>query len=220
MSLFRLLDGAARVLGRALLGFLLWFLFIQTVLRLVRRYWHFPAPPFISLFLTSRLRRAMQPPDQVVDRSGIGPGMNVLELGCGPGTFTLEAARRVGSNGRVVAVDIEPRMIQQLREAVDRAGITNVEIRLADAYDLPAADASVDVAFMVGVLAEIPDRQRALTELKRVLKPEGLLSVSEMLVDPDYPWRSTETGWCQEAGFVLEGSYGSFFEYTLTFRPA
>jgi len=101
-----------------------------------------------------------------LDRGGRdgGPrgGGDVVELGAGRGAGTRVRAERFG---RVVAVDIEPRMIQQLREAVDRAGITNVEIRLADAYDLPAADASVDVVFMVTVLAEIPDRQRALAEV-------------------------------------------------------
>lgn len=66
------------------------------------------------------------------------------------------------------------------------------------AYHLPLPDAGVDLAFMVTVLAEIPDRQRALAELKRVLKPEGLLSITEALFDPDYPHRSTVTRWCEQ----------------------
>lgn len=220
MSALRALDGVAHWLGRLLLAFLLWLIFVQTAVRLVRRYWHFPVPHFVAAFLSSPIRKAMQPPEEVVERSGISPGMTVLELGPGPGTFTLEAARRVGPHGRVIAVDIEPKMIARLEWAAERAGITNIEPHVADAYHLPLPDTSVDVAFMVTVLAEIPDRQRALAEIRRVLKPEGTLSITELLTDPDYPRRSTVIRWCERAGFHLVGSHGGIFNYTLSFRPS
>jgi ubiquinone/menaquinone biosynthesis C-methylase UbiE len=220
MALFQVLDRLAHGLGRLVMAFLLWLLFFNTVVRLVRRYWHFPAPPFIAIFLNSPLRRALQPPSEVVDAAGLGPGMVVLELGPGPGTFTLEAARRVGHTGRVVAVDVEAAMVARLAAAVARAGLSNVEVQVADAYQLPAPDASVDVALLVTVLAEIPDRQRALAELKRVLKPEGSLAISEFVIDPDYPRASTVTRWCQQAGFRLEESHRRTLWYLLTFRPA
>lgn len=208
-----------RWVGRALLAFALWLLFVQIVVRLVRRYWHFPAPPFIRHLLASPIRKAIHPPDEVIDHAGIGPGMTVLDLGCGPGTFTIPAARRVGDAGRVVAVDIEPKMIDSAAEAVRAEGLGNVEIRLAEAYDLPAANASVDVALLVTVLAEIPDRHRALLELRRVLKPEGLLAISEAVFDPDYPRQSTVIRWCEEAGFKLEERHSRLVWYLLTFRP-
>lgn len=220
MSCCRSLDRVAHWLGRILLAFLLWLLFVQTAVRLIRRYFHFPVPPFVSVFLSSRVRKAMQPPWEVVERSGIQPGMAVLELGPGPGTFTLEAARRVGPQGKVIAVDIEPKMIDKLRDAAARAEVTNVETHVADAYHLPVADGSVDVAFMVTVLAEIPDRQRALAEIRRVLKPDGLLSISELFTDPDYPRQSTVIQWCQQARFYLVGVHGNWFNYTLNFGQA
>lgn len=99
MSPLRALDAAAHWLGRLLTAFLLWLIFVQTVVRLVRRYWHFPVPHFVAAFLSSPIRKAVQPPEEVVERSGIGHGMTALELGPGPGTFTLEAARRVGPQG-------------------------------------------------------------------------------------------------------------------------
>jgi ubiquinone/menaquinone biosynthesis C-methylase UbiE len=216
----RVLGWVARWLGRLLAVMLLWLLLVQTVGRLVRRYWHFPVPPFVAVFLSSPLRRALQPTDELVDRAGIGPGMNVLELGPGPGTFTIPAARLVGETGRVVAVDIEPKMIEKLARAAEEAGLANIEPSLADAYNLPAPDSSVDVAFMVTVLAEIPDRQRALAELRRVVKPEGILSISEFLPDPDYPRRSTVIRWCEAAGFELIEEHGGLLSYTLNFRPA
>lgn len=218
--MMQVLGAVARWLGRILLAFLLWLVFTQTVLRLVRRFWHFPAPPFVAIALNSPLRKAIQPPAEVVAATGIGPGMTVLELGCGPGTFTLEASRVVGETGRVLAVDVQPEMIDMVGEAVRRAEATNVEIRLADAYHLPAADASVDAAFMVGVLAEIPDRMRALTEMRRVIKPAGILSVSEILFDPDYPRQSTVRRWCEQAGFQFEAAHPHGLWYVLNFRPA
>lgn len=220
MNCCKLFDQVARWLGRILLAFLLWLLFVQTVVRLVRRYFHFPVPPAVSVFLSSRLRKAMQPPSDVVERSGIEPGMVVLELGPGPGTFTLEAARRVGPRGKVIGVDIEQKMIAQLERAAEEAGLANIETHVADAYHLPVSGSSVDMVFMVTVLGEIPDRQRALAEIKRVLKPDGMLSVTELFIDPDYPRQATVIRWCQQARFYLVGSHGNWFNYTLNFRPA
>jgi ubiquinone/menaquinone biosynthesis C-methylase UbiE len=67
------------------------------------------------------------------------------------------------------------------------------------------------------VLAEIPDRQRALAELRRVLRPGGSLSVSELVTDPDYPRAGTVVGWCAQAGFRLAARYGGLLGYTLNF---
>jgi len=220
MAIFRPLVWAIRLVGRLLRVLLLWVLFIQVVMRIIRRYRHFPAPPFISALLDSPLRRAANPPREQVDRAGIQPGMTVLELGPGPGAFTGEIARRVGPEGRVIAVDISAEMLQKLRTKLDTEAVSNVDLHQADAYNLPLGDHTVDVAVLVSVLPEIPDVQRALAELRRVLKPEGILSLSEWIVDPDYPRRSTETGWAERAGFQPVESRGNFFWYTLNFRPA
>jgi ubiquinone/menaquinone biosynthesis C-methylase UbiE len=67
-------------------------------------------------------------------------------------------------------------------------------------------------------LPEVPDKQRALREIRRVLKEGGLLTLSECLIDPDYPRRKAEIDWCQDTGFELAGNYGNVFLYVLTFR--
>jgi ubiquinone/menaquinone biosynthesis C-methylase UbiE len=73
---------------------------------------------------------------------------------------------------------------------------------------------------MVTVLAEIPDRQRALREVARVLKPDGLLGVAEFFVDPDYPRRSTVIRWCEAAGFLPAANFGPWWNYMTLFRAA
>ncbi len=216
--MFSIVSLILRVLGWLILAVLCWVLFVETVVRLVRRYWHFPVPPIVAYFLNSPLRQKMQPPEQVVGWMDIRPGMQVLELGPGPGTFTFEAAKLAGPEGQVYAVDIQPQMIAKLEAEIKRRGISNVVPKLASAYELPLPAASVDRAFMITVLCEIPDRQRALGEIKRVLKPDGLLAVGEALFDPDYPRRRTVIAWCRQAGFELVGNYGSWLHYLLVFR--
>jgi len=185
--------------------------------RIVRRIVHFPIPPFIARFIDNPFRRRIQPAATVVDWIGIQDGMCVLEIGPGPGTFTIEAAKRVGANGKVFAVDIEQAEISRLNRRLHRENITNVTARLASACELPFPDKTFDRVFMVTVLAEIPDRKRALLEIKRVLKDEGLLAVGELLLDPDYPRRKTVIGWCKDAGLEPVAAHGGLVHYLVTF---
>jgi ubiquinone/menaquinone biosynthesis C-methylase UbiE len=73
---------------------------------------------------------------------------------------------------------------------------------------------------MVTVLGEIPDKRKALLEIKRVLKDEGLLAIGEFLPDPDYPRKSTVTGWCHDSGFELNEQFGNWLHYLLTFEKS
>ncbi len=83
----------------------------QALIRIIRKLYHFPAPAFIGRFLDSDIRRRLQPPDTIIERSGIKQNMIVLDLGCGSGAFTLFVARVVGKRGKVYAVDIQPAML-------------------------------------------------------------------------------------------------------------
>jgi ubiquinone/menaquinone biosynthesis C-methylase UbiE len=195
-----------------------WFIFVQTVGRLVRGFIHFPIPSVATRFIDNPIRRRVQPPVQVVRWIGIQDGMQVLEIGPGPGTFTIEAAKRVGEKGKVFAIDIQPAVISRLGNRLQREKMVNVMTKVASAYELPFSDDAFDRVFMVAVLAEIPDKKKALLEIRRVLKYDGLLAIGEFLPDPDYPRRKTVVRWCKDAGFELAGEYGSVLHYVLTFR--
>ena len=197
------------------------FFLYQVLIRVIRKLYRLPAPAFIGPFLDSDARRWVQPPDKLIERSGIRPGMKVLDLGCGSGAFTTFVAGVVGEEGKVYAVDIQPAMLRQMKRKLshpENQDITNIEIRQASAYDLPFEDGSLDLAYMVTVLPEIPDRGRALREVKRVLKAGGILAVTEFLPDPDYPLRSTTIKICRSEGFVLDGNSGNLWNYTIRFR--
>jgi len=174
-----------------------------------------PCPASISWIVNNPVRRGYMRP--VLDRVGLMPGERVLELGPGPGVFTVDAARRLGPAGRLVVVDIQPDMINQVEERIHQAGISNVETHVASAYELPLTSESIDRAFLVTVLPEIPEQRRALVELHRVLKPGGVLSITEEFLDPDYPLVSETVRRVQEASFRLYEKQGNWWLYTANF---
>lgn len=205
---------ALRVLLYVFLGYIV---LSQTLGRLVRRLWHFPIPSFMTQLIDNPLRRRLiQPPAEFADRLRLGPGMSVLEIGPGKGSYTLEAARRVAP-GIVYACDIAPYVVERLRERAVREGAANVDARVEDVFHLSFPDSSMDRVYMIATLPEIPGPVEALRECSRVLKPGGLLCLSELLFDPDYPLRSTEKRWAEAAGLVLEEEYGGLVCYQLVF---
>ena len=192
-----------------------WFFGLKLIVKLMKR-GSAPCPASLSWLVDLPIRRRYMRP--VLDRVGLQPGETVLELGPGPGAFTIDAARRLGPDGTLIAVDIQPEMIAQVEERVQQAGLTNVETHVASAYELPIEDVSVDRAFLVTVFPEIPDPVRGLREVYRVLKPGGVFSTTEEFLDPDYPRRQTTIAWAEAAGFALTERFGNVWVYTLNFR--
>ena len=203
-------------------SYILGFIFLWlTMARILRKFLHFPAPAFIGHFLDSDLRRKIQPPDQLIQRSGIKAGQRVLEIGCGSGAYTTFIARTVGPEGIVEALDIQPAMLAQLKKKLnlpENSDLQNINLHKASAYELPFEDESLDLAYMITVLAEIPDQEKALAEVNRVLRPGGILAVSEFFPDPDYPLSKTTARRGKEAGFEVEGVYGNLWTYTVRFK--
>ena len=196
-------------------------IFILILFRIFRKSYQSPAPHYVGYMLDSGFRRFFQSPGTIIERSGIEPGMTVMELGCGSGAYTTYVARVVGEKGEVYAVDVQSAMLRQLEQKLARAenqDIRNVELKEASAYELPFADDFFDLVYMVTVLMEIPDRGRALREVKRVLKPGGTLAVTEFFPDPDYPFRSTVIKTGKREGLSLDGSQGNFWNYTVRFK--
>ena len=197
------------------------FILLEIMLRIIRRWAKFPAPAFISVFLDSGFRKRMQPPARIIADSGIRPGMKVLEVGCGSGAFTLDAARAAGANGKVYALDIQKDMLSRLRNKLakpENKDIANIEMINRSAYELPFQEGSLDLIFTVSVFQEIPDKRKALSEMYRVLKPGGILAISEFMVDPDYPLISTTERMVTKAGFALDGHSGNAWSYTVRFK--
>jgi arsenite methyltransferase len=101
------------------------------------------------------------------------PGQQILDVGCGHGEAVRYLAAQVGVQGRVVGVDSQAHLIADVRTACQEAGLTQAEAMVADATALPFAEGSFDAALCVNVLEAVADRERALAEIRRVLRPGG-----------------------------------------------
>jgi SAM-dependent methyltransferase len=112
----------------------------------------------------------------------IKAGDHVLDVGAGSGTDTLIAARLVGSEGKVLALDMTPAMISKLRGNIALANATNVEVIEGNAESIPLPDASVDLVTSNGVLNLVPDKAKAVAEIFRVLRPGGRVQIADIVL--------------------------------------
>ena len=117
----------------------------------------------------------------------IAAGEKVVDVGSGGGIDSLIAARMVGATGKVVGIDMTPAMLEKARTAAAESGIHNVEFREAYMEELPVPDGWADVVISNGVLNLTPDKQKALSEMFRVLRPGGRLQIGDILVSREVP---------------------------------
>jgi ubiquinone/menaquinone biosynthesis C-methylase UbiE len=211
-------EGGATLFLKGLIAAIAVFIIFQIVIRIYFKICRSAAPAWIGPMLDSRWRRRVQPPARLIERSGVRSGMAVLEIGCGSGAFTPSLARAVGGVGHVCAFDLQGAMLERLKRKLERAengDISNVMPICGDAIALPFADNAFDLVIFVTVLQEIPDREAALGEVRRVLGDGGICSVSELLPDPDYPLKRTTVRSLERAGFDIEAVSGGIFSYTV-----
>ena len=208
---------------RIVLGVLAVFVLVQLLLRVFRRAAPEPMPWRLAPLLTTRWRsRLFGTPERVLDRAGVVPGMYVLEVGPGPGMYTVPLAKRVassGEDGRVTSLEIQPQMIEMLRERLRAARVRNVEVVQGDGRQMPLPDDSFDLVFLVDVVGEIPDKPAFFGECARVLKPDGILAVTEQISDPDFHLPSTVRTLAAAAGLREDRLVGlPWWTYTARYR--
>lgn len=139
-------------------------------------------PWWLGWLLASPIRRLVQDPATILGPF-VSEGMTVLEPGPGMGFFTLELARRVGPTGRVIAVDVQERMLSGLRRRAARVGLVDrIELRLASRDGLGIEDLAgrVDFALAFAMVHEVPDGGRLLAAIAAALRRGGRL----LLVEP------------------------------------
>ena len=112
--------------------------------------------------------------------TGLSAGQKVLEVGCGPGFFTIPAAEMVGERGRVYAIDNNPAAVDYMKRKILRQGVTNVDVMLVDASRTGMPDGFFDTIFLFGVVHALWNQIDAVTaEAHRILRTRGVLSISK-----------------------------------------
>jgi protein-L-isoaspartate O-methyltransferase len=203
VKLRRLLLGA----GAAVAGAALWWRKNPSACPYGQRFWVEAPHPFIT---RSRLRKILD----------LKPGERVLEVGPGTGYYTLEVAEWVKPDGQVDILDLQQQMLEHTMRRAKNRGLANVTPTQSDATAMPYDDGTFDAAYLTVVLGEIPEQEKALSELSRVLKPGGRLVVGELLGDPHYvrlgPLRLRASG----AGLSYERRAGNALGYFARFAKS
>lgn len=141
---------------------------------------HFRMMSFMHETLYGLFRDA----DKTLKAAGLERGQKVLEVGCGPGFFTVPAARIVGEAGSVLSLDINPLAVEHVQQKIEEAGLSNIKVMLANAAQTDLPGQGFDLAFLFGLARILGDKDRIWSELHRLLKPEGTLSVEGRLRPP------------------------------------
>lgn len=142
---------------------------------------HRVCPWWVGYLLASPVRRLLHDPAGIL-APHVREGMTVLEPGPGMGFFTLELARRAGPSGRVVAIDVQPRMLAGLRRRAARAGLASrIEMRQARPDSLGVEDLAgkVDLVVAFAVVHELPDAGHFFAEVRPTLAPGATVLVAE-----------------------------------------
>ena len=176
-------------------------------------------PHEMSFFLDLPWRNIMLSPQKLVVRLALTATSRVLEVGAGSGFYSVEVARRV-SEGHLELLDLQPEMLKKARQKLEAKGLSNVGYTLADAGELPFKDDSFNALFLVAVLGEVADQKSFLGEARRVLKPGGVLSISEHLPDPDFSPLAKVRSLVEKEGFEFFERHGARWSYTANFRKA
>ena len=176
-------------------------------------------PHQLAFLLLNPLRSLIFSPRELVARLHLAANSRVLELGPGPGFFSVHIARRIPS-GHLCLVDLQREMLDKARARIRRAGVSNVSFAQASASALPFAREVFDAAFLVTVLGEVPDAAACVVQLRDVLRRGGLLSITELAGDPDAMTEGDIAALAKAANLEHSETFTKRFGFTINFRKA
>ena len=174
-------------------------------------------PYQISFVLDSPFRRFILSPKKLADRLHLKENFKVLEIGPGSGYFSVEVARRI-PHGHLELFDLQKGMLEKAHHKIEAAGLHNVGFTQGDAVNLPYDENEFDVVFLVAVLGEVTDPEACLQSIYKVLKPSGLLTITEQPGDPDFLPLPVVRSLAEKQGFEFVESCGKKKNYTANFR--
>jgi ubiquinone/menaquinone biosynthesis C-methylase UbiE len=125
-----------------------------------------------------KIRDTLNPREDIVQEVGLKLGFQVLDYGCGPGSYILPVSEAVGPSGKLYALDVNPFALEMVKRIAAKNNLTNVATIQSDcATGLP--DEALEAVLLYDVFHDLADQKAVLTELRRVLKPDGIVSFSD-----------------------------------------
>ncbi len=161
--------------------------------------------------------------------ANLKPGQTVLDLGSGGGIDCFLAAKQVGPTGRVIGVDMTDSMLALANQNKAKMGLTNVEFRKGEIENLPVDSNSVDVIISNCVINLSPDKDAVFAEARRVLKPGGWLTVSDMVTEGEFPeqlrrnmqaWAGCITGALDQGAYLQKLAQAGFVDIEVESRTS
>ncbi|MCB1122565.1 MAG: methyltransferase domain-containing protein [Verrucomicrobiae bacterium] len=174
-------------------------------------------PPKYAFTLLIPFRNIFLSPGKLIHRLDLNGNHHVLEIGPGPGYFSTHVAKRLTS-GKLVLLDIQQEMLDKARKRLEKRGFNRVEYVLTDGRKLDLEGSRFDRVFMVTVLGEVENQDDYLKEIRRVLKPDGILSISELAGDPDKISIDALKSLVCSYGFEASQVFGRKLNFTINFR--
>ncbi len=181
-------------------------------------------PARMAFTLLFPLRSWIFSPAELIASLNLRQDMTVLEVGPGPGYFSIPLAKSLRL-GRLILADIQPAMLAIAHKRLDKAlgrepGDSHADITYhhCDGYTFPMPDQSVDRIVLVTVLGEVKNRDEYLREFHRLLNEDGVLSLTEMVGDPDRLSVATVTALGEAAGFAVDRLVKRRLSYTINLR--
>jgi ubiquinone/menaquinone biosynthesis C-methylase UbiE len=181
---------------------------------------HMVCPWWLGYFLVSPIRKWRQNPFKILN-SYIEPGLTAIDIGSGMGYFTIPIATMVGESGKVIAVDLQPKMISSLVRRARKAGVTKqIETRVCsnDSLGIDNLEGKIDFALTFAVLHEFPSIPQALAQVAKALKPGGILYIAEPTGHVDKPAFDKTVAAAKDCGLELIESPQVWKSHTAVMR--
>jgi len=170
-----------------------------------------------SFTLLFPLRNIFLSVNNLIERLDIKENYNVLEVGPGPGYFSIPVARKL-KTGKLILADIQPEMLEYAKKRFSKKKTGNVAYYLCNGKTFDFSDNSFDVIYMVAVLGEVENKEAYIREFSRMLKKGGIVSVSELAGDPDKMSIEELKDFFEKHDFSFDAQYGNKRNFTLNFK--
>ncbi|WP_319407616.1 methyltransferase domain-containing protein [uncultured Desulfosarcina sp.] len=174
-------------------------------------------PPRYAFTLLIPFRNLFLSPKKLIHRLELKENFNVLEIGPGPGYFSPHIARKI-PNGKLVLLDIQEEMLNFAKKRLQKRKINNVVYLLTSGSNFDIDSHFFDRVFMVTVIGEVENKEKYLQEIHRVMKMNGILSISELAGDPDKLDINELQSLVTKFGFKTKKIFGNKRNYTINFN--